>query len=46
MSNVKGQMSNVALIPTDKRMIKNSKLIAQGFFQLEYTNTRNQYIKG
>ena len=42
MSNVKGQMSNVALIPTDKRMIKNSKPIAHStrLFQLEYKNTR------
>jgi len=39
MSNVKGQMSNVALIPTDKRIIKNSKPIAQGFFNV---NTRIQ----
>jgi len=41
----KGQMSNVSLIATDKRMIKNSKRIAHcaRLFQLEhlieYTNT-------
>ena len=43
MSNVKGQRSNVALIPTNKVMIKkHSKPIAHcsKLFQLEYSNTR------
>ena len=42
MSNVKGLMSNVALLPTNRGMFKNSKPIAHclRLFQLEHSNTR------